>query len=96
MGLRSFVALPVDKGGQVVRVQYQRNIDANTDFMIANAAYGLSGKQTLLFTLPYRLSPSGADRTGDLSTLYRHIVWQDDSKDGTHRLGLLGGVVIPT
>ena len=95
MGLRSFVALPVDKGGKIVRAQYQRNTDADTDFMIANVAYGLSSKQTLLFGLPYRLSPGGTDRTGDLSALYRHIVWQDDSKVGTRRLGLLGGVVIP-
>ena len=96
MGLRSFVALPVDKGGKVVRVQYQRNTDTNTDVLVANAAYGLSGKQTLLFGLPYRLSPAGADRTGDLSALYRHIIWQDDTSAGTRRLGLLGGVVIPT
>ena len=96
MGLRSFVALPVDKGGKVVRVQYQRNTDTNTDVLVANAAYGLGGKQTLLFGLPYRLSPAGADRSGDLSALYRHIIWQDDTSAGTRRLGLLGGVVIPT
>ncbi|MCK5359098.1 MAG: hypothetical protein KAJ95_00645 [Gammaproteobacteria bacterium] len=96
MGLRSFVALPIDKGGTVVRLQYQHNTDTDTDVLVANAAYGISGKQTLLFGLPYRLSPSGADRTGDLSALYRHIVWQDDTNAGTRRLGLLGGVVIPT
>jgi len=96
MGLRSFVALPVDKGGKVVRLQYQRNMDTNTDVLATNAAIGLSGKQTLLFGLPYRLSPAGKDRTGDLSTLYRNIVWQEDTVAGTRRLGLLGGVVIPT
>jgi len=96
MGLRSFVALPVDKGGKVVRAQYQSNTDTGTDVVIANVAYGLSSKQTLLFGLPYRLSPNGANRTGDLSALYRHIVWQDDSKVGTRRLGFLGGVVVPT
>jgi len=96
MGLRSFVALPVDKGGKVVRLQYQRNTSTNTDVLTGNAAYGISGKQTLLFGLPYRVSPAGSDRTGDLSALYRHIVWQDDTAEGTRRLGLLGGVVIPT
>ncbi len=96
MGLRSFVALPVDKGGTVVRAQYQHNLDTDTDILLTSVAYGLSGKQTLLFGLPYRLSPGGTDRTGDLSTLYRHIVWQEDSTQGTRRLGLLGGLVIPT
>jgi hypothetical protein len=96
MGIRSFVALPVDKGGTVVRVQYQNNTDTDTDGLVANAAYGLSGKQTLLFGIPYQLSSGSSDRTGDLSTLYRHIIWQDDTAAGTRRLGLLGGVVIPT
>lgn len=57
MGLRSFVALPVDKGGQVARLQYQRNTDANADVLVATAALGLGRKQTLLLGLPYRLSP---------------------------------------
>ena len=96
MGLRSFVALPVDKGGKVIRLQYQRNTATNTDVLVTSAAYGLSGKQTLLFGLPYRLSPAGTGRTGDLSALYRHIVWQDDTAAGTRRIGLLGGIVIPT
>lgn len=96
MGLRSLVALPVDKGGKVVRVQYLHNTDTNTDVLVTNVAYGLSGKQTLLFGLPYRLSPTGADRTGDLGVLYRRIIWQDDTTSGTRRLGLLGGAVIPT
>jgi hypothetical protein len=96
MGLRSFVALPLDKGGKVVRAQYQRNSNTDTDVLVTNIAYGFSSKQTLLLGLPYRLSPGGADQTGDLSALYRHIVWQDDSIAGTRRLGLLGGLVIPT
>ena len=96
MGLRSFVALPVDKNGAVVRALYQRNTNTDTDVLVTNVAYGLSGKQTLLLALPYRLSPSGAERSGDLSALYRHIVWQDDLIQGTRRLGLLGGLVIPT
>ena len=96
MGLRSFVALPLDKGGIVVRAQYQRNTTTDTDALVTNVAYGLSGKQTLLFGLPYRLSPGGADRTGDLSALYRHIIWQNDSTQGTRRLGLLAGLVMPT
>ena len=96
MGLRSFVALPIDKGGTVVRAQYHRNTDADTEVFIANAAYGLSSKQTLLFGLPYRLSPGGAGQAGDLSALYRHIILQEDSTQSTRRLGVLGGLVVPT
>ncbi len=96
MGLRSFVALPVEQGGTVTRFLIERNTDDDTDTLFLNAAYGLSGQQTLLLGLPYRLSPSGGDRRGDLSALYRHITWQDDTFSGTRRLGLLAGAVIPT
>ena len=94
MGLRSLVALPVEKGGGVVRFSLVHSKEA--DSLISSAAYGLSNKQTLLFGLPYRLSPSGNNRQGDLSLLYRHISYQKDTSSGTDRLGLLGGVVIPT
>jgi len=96
MGLRSFVALPVDKGGQVLRLQLQRNFDADIDRAIASLAWGISGRSTLLFGLPYRLSPGGSDQLGDLSFLYRHTVWQVDAPGTTSRLAWLGGVVIPT
>jgi len=96
MGLRSFVALPLEKGGTVVRVQATQNTDTDVDVLTANLAYGISAKQTLLFGLPYRLSPAGDDRNGNLSVLYRHTIIQDDTSTGTRRLGLLGGVVLPT
>lgn len=96
MGLRSFVALPVDKGGAVLRTQFERAMDANTDELVVNLAYGLSATRTILLGLPYRLSPAGTDRLGDLGILYRHTVWQHDFRQGTHRVGLLGGLVAPT
>ncbi|RKZ79573.1 MAG: hypothetical protein DRQ35_03975, partial [Gammaproteobacteria bacterium] len=96
MGLRSFVALPVEKGGSVIRFQLEQAKGANTDTLITSVAYGFTGKQTLLLGVPYRLSPTGSNRQGDVSALYRHIVWQQDRFSGTDRLGLLGGVVIPT
>lgn len=96
MGLRSFVALPVEEDGTVVRFLYENTKDANTDTLSTSLAYGLSSNQTLLLGMPYRLSPSGTDRQGDVSVLYRHIVWQKDSFSGTKRLGLLGGVIVPT
>lgn len=96
MGLRSFVALPLEKGGTVLRLIGERNTDTDVDMLTTELAYGLSGTQTLFFGLPYRLSPAGSDRTGDLSALLRHIVWQVDNDVGTSRLGLLGGAVLPT
>ncbi len=96
MGLRSFVALPVEKGGHVLRIQLLRNFDANIDRTIASLAFGIDGRRTLLFGIPYRLSPGGSDQFGDLSALYRHTVWQVDAPGKTARLALLGGVVIPT
>ncbi len=95
MGLRSFVALPVDKGGTVLRFQGEHVDDADVTRLISSAAYGLTGRQTLLIGMPYRLSPGGNDQLGDLSVLYRPIVLQVDAPARTNRLGLLGGVVVP-
>lgn len=96
MGLRSFVALPVEKGDTVIRLTFEHAKDADTDNLITSAAYGFTAKQTLLLDLPYRLSPAGDNRQGDVSALYRHIVWQKDSLSGTDRLGLLAGAIVPT
>ena len=75
MGLRSFVALPVDKGGTVVRLAFERVKGTDADTLTASAAYGIDVKRTLLLGIPYRLSPAGSNRYGDLTMLYRHIVW---------------------
>ena len=96
MGIRSFVALPVDKGGWVSRFQYMRNFDSDVSTFITSGAYGLTGKDTLLFGLPYRLAPSGSNRLGDFSALYRHTLWQEDTEFSTKRLALLAGGVLAT
>lgn len=96
MGLRSFVALPLEKGGVVLRLFDQHNLSEDVNVLTTSLAYGISRKQTLFFAVPYRVSPSGSDRTGDLSVLYRHTVWQVDDAAGTSRLALLGGGVVPT
>jgi hypothetical protein len=95
MGLRSFVALPVEKEGAVIRLAFEHAKDSDSNNLITSMAYGLSSKQTLLLGLPYRISPAGNNRQGDISALYRHIVWQEDHPSGTDRLGLLGGVIVP-
>ena len=96
MGLRSFVALPVEKGGQVLRASVEHNDDTDTTYSALNLAYGVSHTQTLLLGVPYRLSSGEGDRLGDVSALYRHIVLQADTASGTDRFGLLGGVMVPT
>jgi hypothetical protein len=96
MGIRSLVALPLEKGGMVGRLLGEHNADEDLTVLTGNLAYGISAKQTLFFGLPYRVSSGPGDRTGDLDALYRHIVWQSDHADGTSRLGLLGGLVVPT
>lgn len=94
MGLRSFVALPVDKGGTVLRLTLEQ--DTDIDRLNASVAYGLSADQTILLGFPYRLSPAGNNRQGDLSALYRHILWRRDAGTGTTRTGLLAGLIAPT
>ena len=96
MGLRSFVALPVEKKGAVIRLAFEHIKGSDTDNLITSIAYGLSSNQTLLLGLPYRISPTGNNRQGDISALYRHMTWQQDSQSGTNRLGLLGGFIVPT
>lgn len=96
MGIRAFVALPIEQGGTVLRVIDEYNTDTERHVLAANLAYGLSAKQTLFLGLPYRLSSGRGDRLGDRSVLYRQIVWQRDNQQGTSRLGLLGGAVLPT
>lgn len=96
MGLRSFVALPVEKGGVVLRGTVEHNADTDSNQFMFNTAYGISHQQTLLFEVPYRLSSNGGDRLGDVGVLYRHTVIQADTSQGTDRLGLLGGVTVPT
>lgn len=96
MGIRSFVALPLEEGGTVLRLQGEHNQDQDLSVMTTNLAYGVSARQTLFLGLPYRLSSGEGDRLGDVSVLYRYTAWQVDNVEGTSRLGLLGGAVVPT
>lgn len=96
MGLRSFVALPVEKGGAVVRILDETNDSSDVSVLKMSMAYGISKNQTILIGAPYRLKPSGNDPLGDVSLLYRHIFSQQDSSSKTTRLAWLGGAIVPT
>lgn len=96
MGLRSFVALPVDLNGYVVRFSYEHLTAHNKDTFITSAAYGLTHEKTLLFAIPYINAADGKESFGDISALYRQTILQNDFYSGTSRLALLGGAIIPS
>ncbi|MCJ8319475.1 MAG: hypothetical protein MJK12_07565 [Colwellia sp.] len=96
MGLRSLVALPIDKHGYIVRFSYLHLISDDSANFITSVAYGLSNKQALLFGMPYNVRTSEDASFGDLSALYRHTVIQHDFFSGTSRLALLAGAIVPS
>lgn len=96
MGLRSFVALPINKGGIVTRLVVDQAPETNNDQLTTNLAYGIDGKQTFFLAAPYRLSSGEGDRLGDIDLLYRNILWQDINLNNPTRFGLLVGAVVPT
>lgn len=92
MGLRAFVALPLEQGGSVVRPLLEHDADATQ--LTTEFAYGLSATQTLIFALPYRIAGGSGQRAGDLMAFYRHQLWSADTNAGTTRWSLLGGAVL--
>lgn len=94
MGLRAFVALPLEKDGVVWRPLLERNNDSDVSQLTNEFAYGLSATQTLMLALPYRVEGGDGRRTGDLMMFYRHQMWADDTAAGTTRWSLLGGAVM--
>ncbi len=96
MGLRSFVALPVAKNSSVLRFLYSGSLDGGSETLFTSAAYGISGKQTLLLGVPYQLSNNTANKFGDVTVFLRQSLWQQNSADSSNRLALLAGLVLPT
>lgn len=97
MGLRSFVALPVNKGGLLARWVVDEIPQTNNDRVTANFAYGLDNKQAFFLGVPYRIADAKGDRLGDVGLLYRNLVWQNiDSGIKSSRFGILLGGVVPT
>lgn len=94
MGLRAFVAMPLEPGGAVFRVMAINNPDAEATTVMANVAYGLSSTQTVFFAWPYRFADNN-EGGQDPSLLYRYLALNYFGKDQSFRLGLLGGLVLP-
>lgn len=96
LGLRSMVAVPIPEGDLVFRMQKNTLNKPDFDALGFGFAYGLPNDGALFIGMPYRLTPDGPNRTGNVSALYRYIIKREDRKDGTFRIGLLGGGLIPT
>ncbi len=96
MGLRSFVALPINKGGVVTRLVLDEIPETSNDKLTSNLAYGFDNKQTFFLAMLYRISSGEGDRLGDISLLYRNILWQNIDSTNPTRFGLLLGGVAPT
>jgi hypothetical protein len=96
MAIRSFVALPIDQHGYVVRFSFEHLTGTDMGTFITSAAYGLAIDKALLIGIPYQVSPNDKDGFGDVSVLYRHTVLQDDFFSGTSRFALLAGAIVPT
>lgn len=94
-GVRSFVALPVEDDGRVVRALAEYEDDQALSTLGLSAAYGITASDTLLFGLPLRLLPGGPDMQGPFSVLYRRTLWRRDVPEGTSRFASLIGLTVP-
>ena len=96
MGLRSFVALPINKSGLVTRLVIDEVPTTDNDRLSINLAYGVDSTQAVFLAVPYRLSSGSNNRLGDVSLLYRKNFWQDIDSIDSARIGFLLGGVVPT
>ncbi len=90
MGLRSFVALPLERGGTATRVLLERDPRGGLTRATLDLAYGIDGRRTLFVSLPWQDAGTGARRAGG-GLLARVVVRQADAGTDTRRLALLAG-----
>ena len=95
-GLRSLVALPLEPGGIVTRLQVVRASSPDNTTVTGTVLYGLTTRQTLIFSVPYRDLERGDDGFGYLTGLYRRTVYQHDEPNATRRIAVIGGLRVPT
>ncbi len=93
MALRAFVAMPIEPGGSMLRLMAIQNTANGNTMLMTGFAYGISGKQTMFVSVPYR---SSMNNFGNLSVLYRHITVQKFSKGKSWRAGYLAGIEAAT
>ncbi len=95
-GLRSLVALPLEPGGIVTRLQVVGSLSPDNKHVSGTVLYGLTTNQTLIFSVPYRDLELGDDGFGYVTGLYRRTVYQHDEPNATRRIAVIGGLRVPT
>ena len=95
-GLRSLVALPLEPGGVVTRLQVVGSSRPDNITVAGTVLYGLTTHQTLIFNVPYRNLETGDDGFGYVTGLYRRTVYQHDEPNATRRIAVIGGLRAPT
>ena len=95
-GLRSLVALPLEPGGVVTRLQIVGSLTPDNTTIAGTILYGLTTRQTLIIGVPYRNLEFGDDGFGYVTGFYRGIVYQYDEPNATRRVAVIGGLRIPT
>ncbi len=95
-GLRSLVALPLEPGGIIVRLQGIGSSSPDNISVAGTLLYGLTTRQTLILSVPYRDLETGDDGFGYVTGLYRRTVYQHDEPNATRRIAVIGGVRVPT
>jgi len=95
-GLRSLVALPLEPGGIVTRLQVIGSSNPDNMLVSGTVSYGLTTRQTLIFNVPYRNLERGDDGFGYVTALYRGTLYQHDEFNATRRIAVIGGLRVPT
>ncbi len=95
-GLRSLVALPLEPGGIIVRLQGIGSSSPDNISVAGTLLYGLTTRQTLILSVPYRDLETGDDGFGYVTGLYRRTVYQHDEPNATRRIAVIGGLRVPT
>jgi len=95
-GLRSLVALPLEPGGIIARLQGIGSSSPDNISVAGTLLYGLTTRQTLILSVPYRDLETGDDGFGYVTGLYRRTVYQYDEPNATRRIAVIGGLRAPT
>ena len=95
-GLRSLVALPLEPGGVVTRLQVVGSFSPDNMLVTGTVLYGLTPRQTLIIGVPYRKLELGDDGFGYVTGFYRGTVYQHDRPNATRRIAVIGGIRVPT
>jgi len=95
-GLRSLVALPLAPGSVVARLQIVGSSTPDNLTIAGTVMYGLTTRQTLIISVPYRHLEFGNDGFGYVTGFYRGTMYQHDEPNATRRIAVIGGLRMPT